>query len=148
MIEQLRLFASRIKMLKIELVEFAATVIEDNAIIIEDYNRTQLYDGMDVEGKNIEPEYTPTTKRIKRSKGQPTERVTYNDTGDLYKGIELQRNGNIFILVSTDEKTPKIIARSPGNKLIGIPSDKIEEFYDTILIPNVVDHAQKYLTGS
>ena len=55
-------------------------VIKDNSKFILDENRSQLFDGLDKEGKEIVNEqggkYSPTTVRIKQEKGQPTDRVT------------------------------------------------------------------------
>ena len=59
-------------------------------------SRSQLFDGLDKEGKEIVNEqggkYSPTTVRIKQEKGQPTDRVTLRDTGDWQNAAARWRN--------------------------------------------------------
>ena len=63
--------------------------------------------GVDNENKAIEPAYTPTTVSIKKSKGQPTNRVTLKDTGDFYKATDIDFTVKDFTIINFDIKYEK-----------------------------------------
>jgi len=57
---------------------------------IAELNRKQLYSGKDSAGVKMVPPYATSTKKYKRKKGQPVNRVTLKDRGDFYASIRAQ----------------------------------------------------------
>ena len=79
--------------------------------IVEMNYGDQLYDqGLNAKGITINSyrDYTPFTKRVKRKKGQPFNRVTLRDTGDFHKSFFLQLRTNEFEISAKDWKTTKL----------------------------------------
>lgn len=116
---------------------FARELIEENEQAIVEKNQNQLSQGLDSQGREIEPEYAPLTKVKKRQKGQPDDRVTFFDRGDFYKGIEVDVFSEKFELIGTDPKTPKLIARS-GSDILGLTVQSTEEVVDETLRPAAI----------
>ena len=54
---------------------------------IAEWNRRQMYAGKDSAGVKMVPPYTASTKKQKRKKGQPINRVTLKDTGAFYASL-------------------------------------------------------------
>lgn len=69
------------------------------------WQKEQLFSGKNATGGFIRPPYKPTTKRIKRAKGQPTDRVTLKDTGNFYDGVIVDIGTEVFNVTSEDNKT-------------------------------------------
>ena len=78
-----------------------------------DFNQFQLQSGFNAEGKKITPPYSPSTERIKKSKGDVFDRVTLYDTGAFYRGFLLQGVEFPFRILSSDSKTP-LLAKKYG----------------------------------
>ena len=110
-------------------------VIKDNSKLILDENRSQLFDGLDKDGKEIVPEYTPTTVSIKREKGQPTDRVTLRDTGDWQDAIFLEVKGNEILTDSSDWKTDELLKKYDRNMntILGIPETSKTKINSTLM---------------
>lgn len=70
-----------------------------------DWQKEQLFSGKNSKNNFIRPAYKPITRRIKRAKGQPTDRVTLKDRGDFYDGIVADIGTKVYSLTSTDSKT-------------------------------------------
>ena len=110
-------------------------VIKDNSKFILDENRSQLFDGLDKDGKEIIPEYTPTTVSIKREKGQPTDRVTLRDTGDWQDAMFLEVKGNEILTDSSDWKTDELLKKYDRNMntILGIPETSKTKINSTLM---------------
>ena len=110
-------------------------VIKDNSKLILDENRSQLFDGLDKDGKEIVPEYTPTTVSIKREKGQPTDRVTLRDTGDWQDAMFLEVKGNEILTDSSDWKTDELLKKYDRNMntILGIPETSKTKINSTLM---------------
>ena len=74
----------------------------------------QLYQrGVDVRGQPLTPPYTARTKVIKARKGQPINRVTLRDTGELHKSIKVEPKDDaiyieMFKVVGGDDIAEKL----------------------------------------
>ena len=114
-------------------------VIKDNSKFILDENRSQLFDGLDKEGKEIVNEqggkYSPTTVRIKQEKGQPTDRVTLRDTGDWQDAMFLEVKGNEILTDSSDWKTDELLKKYDRNMntILGIPETSKTKINSTLM---------------
>lgn len=111
--------------------------------IIFNFERNRLFRGQNANKTKISPLYTPFTKRIKRFKGQPTDRVTLKDTGDFYAamGIIIDRNRKAFLLINRDSKIAKL-TRKYGNYILGLTPEDID-FLRSLFFK----HFQNFLKG-
>jgi len=67
---------------------------------IEEMNRDQLWRGIDSGQNPLSPSYSEGTKKAKKKKGQPTNRVTLKDTGDFHKSIKAKAERE-FVLIQS-----------------------------------------------
>lgn len=75
---------------------------------IESLLKDQLQEGISSTGKKIAPKYTEFTQQKKAEKGQPYDRVTLYDEGDLYRSIFLATMPQAFDLDVFDWKAQKL----------------------------------------
>jgi len=68
---------------------------------IADMNRTQFWKGVDSSATKMVPPYAFSTRRIKKKKGQPVNRVTLKDVGVFYTSIEAVAEQSALIMGST-----------------------------------------------
>ena len=92
---------------------------------IIDLNTEQLKErGETSEGTKIasyQP-YTPATVTIKRSKGQPTGKVTLYDEGDFQWAFEVRFGNDWFAIFSNDDKAPAL-ERKYGEEIYGLTEE-------------------------
>ena len=113
----------------------ATTAIIETKENIADLNATQMFEGLRSDGSEILPSYTALTIQLKKEKGQPTDRVTLNDTGDFYRGITVDVTGDKINITSTDEKTAKLnkkYSKSKGN-IFGLNKGSKSEYLNGFL---------------
>jgi len=106
--------------------------------IIVKYQQSQLYDkGEDSKGSIIRPAYTPFTVRMKKSKGQPTDRVTWKDTGKLYKSIEVIVRGDEVEINVFNVPYYKKLLEKYGEEVIGLQQELLKEFVNNFVVPDL-----------
>ena len=103
---------------------------EHDRLIVK-MNTDQLYKGIDSDGNEITPSYTPFTVDIKRQKNQPYDRVTLKDTGDFHDSFLVRFNDDSFELDATDRKKPKI-DRKYGESIYGLTDDNITKLTESL----------------
>ena len=94
-------------------------------------NNQLLQSGSDGTGLPVTPNYTTTTIRYKRRKGQPTNRVTLKDTGDFHESITAVFNGSEIELIATDPKTGKLVQKY-GKDILGLDDKSIATLLDKL----------------
>lgn len=102
-------FQNRISSL--ELNRIAAQTMRQTEKDFIDWQKEQLFSGKLSTGGKIKPAYKKATVRIKKTKGQPTDRVTLKDKGWFYDGIVLDIGLEIFKVTSEDDKTPLLVTK-------------------------------------
>lgn len=107
-------------------------IVEENDHILEDLNRDQLFRGKNIDGTDIEPEYTDFTKQLKALKGQPTDRVTLKDRGELYASIRVKTFDQVFEMVASDPKTPELFLKY-GKLWLGLSEESKAIFVNEIV---------------
>lgn len=126
---------------------YVRRAVQKNTDKIIELNVEQLYEyGINSLGISIDTyaPYSPYTVRIKKEKGQPTDRVTLRDTGDFHKSFEVVVGPIGFYITATDYKTNMLIEKY-GEKIFGlIPQNKIE-LAQKYLYPAVIDEINKEL---
>jgi len=133
-IKQLESFQKDVEGITIELSkEYKAEII--------DMNTAQLEDGKEATGQSISPGYRPLTIRIKREKGQPTNKVTLKDTGEFHKQFDLVFFPTSFVIVSDDDKAQKL-ERKYGKDIYGLNEKNLQELIDLVK-PDLIKHFRK-----
>lgn len=118
-------------------------IIRANQADALDLNLSQLFQGKDAEGQEITPAYTPFTRMIKRSKGQPTDRVTLKDEGDFYNSFVLQAQNFPVVFDAKDSKTG-MLTEKYGEEIFGLDSKNKSTFVQDIK-PQVQDFYRKLI---
>jgi len=75
--------------------------------------------------------YAPMTIRIKKAKGQPTDRVTLKDTGDFYRSIYVKFERDRFTILASDVKTKKLMAKY-GADIFGMNGEDMDKIMDKV----------------
>lgn len=118
----------------------AVQITRDNDNILIDMNTEQLFAGLNSKGQSLDSiggGYSPVTIQIKKSKGQPTDRVTLKDTGDFYEGFFLETKNGGWDISSSDDKTQGLI-NDWGADLFGNTEDDEREFNIEYIIPGLL----------
>ena len=117
-------------------------VIIDNEDIIVYLNaQEQLYEkGINALGVHISDymPYKPLTIRIKKMKGQPTDRVTLRDEGDFEKSFYLSVNNKEFEIKASDWKAEDLVKKY-GKDILGLSEDNINELVKEYIVPAILE---------
>ena len=117
--------------------------IEDE---IKELNVHQQYDlGQDRYGNEIRPEYAESTIRYKRMKGQPTDRVTLQDTGQYHDTFKIRYEEEGFELYANDWKAG-FLDRKYGKDIYGLQDDAARELADQVYQPRMIQKLKKILS--
>ena len=105
---------------------FQETILEMKEQIIDLNTEGQLFEkGIDPDGEKLPLPYAPLTIILKKSKGQPTDRITLHDSGDLYRGWFIKFvSKSSFTMSSTDSKVPKLL--DEWGNFFGLTKESIE----------------------
>lgn len=101
----------KLQAVQADIPRIAVDAIRRTADDMVEWQRDQLWSGKKSTGGWIRPPYRPITKIIKRSKGQPTDRVTLKDKGDFYDEIVVDIGTQVWNLTSEDYKTPLLVEK-------------------------------------
>lgn len=116
----------------------------DEMIILNQDDQLDL--GIDNRGKKIRPPYKKLTIKLKKLKGQPTDRVTLHDEGDFYRGMHTERTGKGIYIDSKDKKTEKLVTKY-GDQIFGLNRNNLKEFIDSYLKPRMQERFKKAVLG-
>jgi phage gpG-like protein len=131
-------FTKKIKALEKAINPTIKKTIDSNKnLIIGQQTDEQLYEGQDSEDKEIRPKYALSTKIIKRKKGQPIDRVTLKDSGDLYKSITVNTKKDEFIISANVEYFKYLVTHYSSNKLLGLNQEFLDKFTTKKILPNL-----------
>ena len=110
--------------------------------VIRINTQLQLFEkGQDSTGRELESiggGYSPVTIEIKRSKGQPVDRVTLKDTGDFYKSFQVVPYKGGFEIKADPIKDDANLYVEWGEDIIGIQED-----YKYIILDKYVEEIFK-----
>ena len=117
--------------------------IEDE---IKELNVHQQYDlGQDRYGNAITPEYAESTIRYKRRKGQPTDRVTLQDTGQYHDTFKIRYEAEGFELYANDWKAG-FLDRKYGKEIYGLQDEAARELADQVYQPRLIQKLKNILS--
>jgi len=102
--------------------------IDRNKGVLIDDQTDQMDSGKDSLNISFVPSYADSTKQYKRRKGQPTNRVTLKDTGDLYRSIQIDTTTTQAIITANVEYFKYLVTHYENNVILGIQSDLMKDF--------------------
>ena len=112
-------------------------VLEDNANVYADANAVQQFNtGLKADGTPI-GQYSPFTIREKMRKGQPTDRMTLEDTKDFHKGFYGKLQGDNISISSNDTKTTELISRY-GEDIFGLMANYRYQVSIQVVLPDFI----------
>ena len=117
--------------LKVNVVTAAVDAMNTKSGEYEKSQKEQMYDGIASDNRMISPPYAPQTIKIKKFKGQPTDRVTLKDTGNFYAGIFTDKRADGFIIDSKDSKANELQEKY-GEEIFGLADYKKQPFIDIV----------------
>lgn len=126
-----------------EYMEDITRSIEDE---IKEINVHQQYDlGQDRNGDAITPEYAESTIRYKRRKGQPTDRVTLQDTGQYHDTFKIRYEDEGFELYANDWKAG-FLDKKYGKEIYGLHDEAARELADQVYQPRMIQKLKNVLS--
>lgn len=129
----------------LDVMKVASDSVRETKEGITDAIIFQTNAGLRSDGSEILPFYTDYTIELKKQKGQPTDRVTLQDTSDYYRSIRTDVTGEGIISQSNDpiaEKINKKYATRRGRLLK--PGGKYKQAYiDEDLTPAFMKNIKK-----
>jgi len=123
-------------------------IIEDNKERVADLQADQLSQGLRNDGRQINPQYTKYTVAAKQQfgvgLGAVTDRVTFYDTGELYKSLRVKVTPTTFTIQSDNFKFDKMIKRS-GKETVGLSKDYCDMFVQSYTKPIIARRMREVL---
>jgi hypothetical protein len=113
------------------------TINRTKPLLIDEQTNGQMYKGEDSEGKQFVPSYALSTRVIKRKKGQPTNRVTLKDSGDLYKSIKIDAKTNDMIISANVEYFKYLVTHYDQNTILGLQPEFLEQYTKQVILKNL-----------
>lgn len=111
--------------------------IEATTGAIVKLNQGQMFIGRRADGTEILPTYKDSTIEIKKSKGQPYDRVTLKDTGAFWDSINVNVATDTFLIDASDSKTQGLVKKY-GDKILGLSdASKSEEYIPLYFFPEL-----------
>ena len=116
-------------------------IVKNNQDAIITLQEEQMYEGKDKNGDQIALEgrgYSKYTFEIKTAKGQPTDRVTWYDTGALYAALKATvKDGNYTFSAPGEEEKFKTMIERSGEDVLGLDDERRLQFATKITLPAI-----------
>lgn len=134
----------KLRELKNSINTLVKETFEEHKKLIVHYNSDeQMYKlGQDSKGSIIRPAYKPMTVRIKKRKGQPTDRVTLRDTGRFHKTLIVTPKDD-HLEIRSDVEYAKYLFKRYGNDVLGIQEELLKEFVKKYVVPKIQNETIK-----
>jgi hypothetical protein len=125
------------------------SIVRDNKEKIADLQASQLAKGVNSKGLTIFPQYAPFTINFKKKYGvglgAVVDRVTYFQTGDLYKRLYAAVDAKNYTIKADSFKFDKMIERS-GKDVVGLNKDSRRDFVNEITRPQILEVYKRKVT--
>lgn len=128
------------------------TIIDNDFVITDFITEKQLYEkGIDGTGNPIKNQqtgrlgYTRTTIRIKKAKGQPTDRITTRDENKFHPSINIDAYPDRFE-VSSNVGYAKYLIKRYGENIIRPTTSNMRKFFLEYFIPEFKRQTNDKLT--
>lgn len=121
---------------KVDLDTIVEDAIEETKSDLLAENTAQMLSGLKKDQKAIVPLYAASTIRIKKKKGQPTDRVTLKDKGNLYARMGAIVD-NDQVIIGSDVEYSNHLEEKYG-EIYGI-GGRFKASYNEVLQPAIVE---------
>jgi hypothetical protein len=111
------------------------SINKNKQVIKELQTQEQLYQGKNSKGIDIKPAYAQSTIKIKRKKGQPTDRVTLFDRGDFYRSLEVIAGKNNAIIRTVISYSVFLVDKYAD--ILGLDEESWTKFLNQYTIPTI-----------
>lgn len=129
----------KLKLMKASINKALQTSINTNKnVLIEQQTDGQFDKGKDANSISFIPSYATSTKRIKRKKGQPTDRVTLKDTGKLYDSVNIQAGTKEVVFSANVDYYKYLVAHYKTNQILGIQPKEMKSFIKKYTTPEIL----------
>lgn len=136
-------FCITLSSLQVQLPTIVQESLTDTREIAIERQKAQLMAGVDNTETPIKPPYAPSTIARKKRKGQPYDRVTGYDKGNMYAETDDNITETTFTLFSTSYTFGKFIARY-GENVYGLTLYSLQVVRDATE-PILIDKCRNYL---
>lgn len=119
----------------------AKQVLDSKEPRMVELNIRQLDDGTKADGSSLPP-YTPYSAQIKREKGQQTQPMNLEDTGDYKAAFKVKRFGNKKEIQSDDWKSAMLNDRY--GEVEGLTDENVQVIRDE-MVPEIDKELKKFL---
>lgn len=120
-----------------QIIEQAVRDSEREVIAVQ---QDQMFEGIAADGFSIGT-YAPITQQIKRSKGQPTDRVTGYDTGSMYRGMQMVVGSGRFAVLSKSATFGPFTDRY-GDHVFGISPAYADDVKEAVM-PRIIQEVKQ-----
>ena len=122
------------------------SIDQNKQIIMELQTQEQMYQGITSKGIDIKPAYASSTIKIKRRKGQPTDRVTLFDTGAFYNSLEVIAGKNDAVIRTIISYSVYLVDRYAD--ILGLDKENWTKFLNNYTIPTIKKNFDDIITKS
>lgn len=127
--------------------ELQAEIMRNEKTIVRMVAKNQLF-RQGIEGRGIKiasyMPYAESTKRRKRQKRQPVNRVTLKDKGQFYEGMHVVFDSTGFYVTSDDYKTPYLVKRY-GTSIFRLTDENLNELMHKYIRPHLAKKLKSYI---
>lgn len=142
----LKAFTQRLQQFADNYEHTAESIIRAHSSDIADLQATQLAKGINSEGRQITPAYSPFTVEQKQKYGvglgRVTSHVTGFMTGETYKLLQAQVGAGKFTITANTFKFGKL-EQHYGVRLFGLTKDSAAEFRDSVALPEMQEEFER-----
>ena len=132
-------FKQKMRQLEASINPSIQKAVNTNSNLLEQQQTEGQFDkGKDSFNINIVPSYATSTKSYKRRNGQPTNRVTLKDSGDLYRSVKVVGTSSQLVISANVEYFKYLVAHYSGNNLLGIEPQAMEVFVNKYICKEIV----------
>ena len=132
----------KLKAFEVALLETIEDAVRRNErLIVELNSEEQLFKkGINAAGVRLDSyrPYAESTKKRKRKKGQPTNRVTLRDERDFHYSFEIKYLSDGFELIATDFKT-EILKKKYQENILGLTDENVHKFAREHILPDIIE---------
>lgn len=106
---------------QIDLVAIAQEEIQKFETPLVNERQLEMFNkGIDSDGNRLTPKYAESTKKKKKKKGLPTNRVTLFDSGAMYDSMFLKQTDKDSVTIDQKQEYAKFLKPKYGEAFLGI----------------------------
>jgi len=121
-------------------------VNDNNQVLEVQQTQGQFDKGKDSLNISFIPSYADSTRRYKKANGQPTNRVTLKDSGDLYRNLAVKGTATQIVIAPNVEHFGFLVDHYKNNQILGIQPKAMEDFTDKYICKEIVENFNKIIS--